>query len=75
MPGKHLAPRSINKTVYTDFLYRNIALSLGCTNPVEKDPICQIQLEKLLILSATNVIYDINRFSCRHFWLKSLKAK
>ena len=41
------------KKVSTDILYRIIHLSPDCTNPVEKDPICQIKLENFIILSTT----------------------
>ena len=36
------------KNVSTEFLHRIFALSFDFTNPLEKDPICWIQLEKFI---------------------------
>ena len=63
------------KNVQTKFLERIIAFSLDCANPVEKDPKCQIQLEKFIFSSLTNVRNDINCHSFRHFWPNSIRAK
>ena len=42
------------------FVYRIIALSVDCNNPVERDPRSWIQLKKFIFSSATSVANDIN---------------
>ena len=52
-----------SKSVYMEFLFHLLALLFDCSNPVVRNAIKYIQLEKSIISLPTNVTNNINFFS------------